>query len=346
MIITHSIFRYLITHLYLVKSILFIFLLLAFSAKAQLTQEESDLVSKLNFTNTIPTDLISTRSLVLYQNAFTKAELEETQTFFQQTGIDAVAYFDIARVLAGHDTRKAYSNYFNVRGIKFLILLQKNQKGYQYIFCTFIGNKEMVDKTSIAWKQENASLTELLKIVYRFAVSNLKKQNFLINDLPETDMPMNTFTGRINENFSIEVKTFKTAIPRLGNSKDDAELESYLKENFPVKYELVDAMADEDALLLKGFRTVLRFVHTRGMLAKEILGYDVTQLARSLPTTTFVNGEAQIKTIPANEPVYKFYFRSIEYGNIFLGPRWDADVTWQDALKNHIQALKIDQKIN
>jgi hypothetical protein len=257
--------RYPIAHLQPMKLILLVFLFLTFSVSAQLTQEESELVAKLNFTNTIPTDLISTRSLVLYQNTFTKAELEETQKFFQQTGIDAVAYFDIARVLAGHDTRKAYANYFTVRGIKFLILLQKNQKGYQYVFCTFIGTKEMVDKTSIAWKQENSSLTELLKTVYRFAVSNLKKQNFLINDLPETDMPVNTFTGRINENFSIEVKAFKTAIPRFGNPKDDAELEAYLKENFPVKYELVDAQADEEALLTRGFRTILRFVHTRGV---------------------------------------------------------------------------------
>lgn len=328
------------------KALFIISVFFAFTASAQLSEEESELVAKLNFTNTIPTDLISTRSLVLYQNTFTKGELEETQTFFQQTGIDAVAYFDIARVLAGYDTRKAYANYFNVRGIKFLILLQKNQKGYQYIFSTFIGTKEMVDKTSIAWRQENSSLSELLKTVYRFAVSNLKKQNFLINDLPETDIAVGTFSGRINENFSIEVKAFKTAIPRFGNPKDDAELEAYLKENFPVKYELVDKDADEAALLTKGFRTILRFVHTSGTLAKEILGYDITQLARSLPSTTFVNNEAQIKTILAKEPVYKFYFRSIEYGNIFLGPRWDADVTWQDALKNHIQAMKIDQKIN
>jgi hypothetical protein len=319
---------------------------IAFNVNAQLTQEESDLVAKLNFTNTIPTDLISTRSLVLYQNTFTKAELEETQIFFQQTGIDAVAYFDIARVLAGHDTRKAYSNYFNVRGIKFLILLQKNQKGYQYIFCSFIGTKEFVDKTSLAWKQENISLNELLKTVYRFAVSNLKKQNFLINDLPESDITVNSFSGRINENFSIEIKSFKTAIPRFGNEKDDAELEAYLKENFPVKYELVDPLVDEDALFTKGFRTILRFVHTRGVLAKDVLGYDITQIARSMPTAAMVNKEIQIKTIPSEQPVYKFYFRNIEYGNIFLGPKWDADVTWQDALRNHLEALKVNQKIN
>ncbi|MFM9837383.1 MAG: hypothetical protein ACKVOQ_03910 [Cyclobacteriaceae bacterium] len=328
------------------KLFFFPFIFLAFTTSAQLSQEESDLVAKLNFTNTIPTDLISTRSLVLYQNTFTKAELEETQKFFQQTGIDAVAYFDIARLLAGYDTRKAYAAYFATRGIKFLILVQKNQKGYQYIFCSFIGTKELVDKTSVAWKQENTSLNELLKTVYRFAVSNLKKQNFLINDLPESDITVNSFSGRINENFSIEVKSFKTAIPRFGNEKDDAELETYLKENFPVKYELVDPLVDEDALFTKGFRTILRFVHTRGVLAKDILGYDITQIARSMPTAAIIDKEVQIKTIPSEQPVYKFYFRNIEYGNIFLGPKWDADVTWQDALRNHLEALKVNQKIN
>jgi len=90
----------------------------------------------------------------------------------------------------------------------------------------------------------------------------------------------------------------------------------------------------------RGFRTVLRFVHTRGSVAKEILGYDLSQLANSLSTVYFVNGEADIKTIPANQTIYKFYVKHIEYGNIFLGKGWDADITWQDALKNHLQAMR------
>jgi hypothetical protein len=313
---------------------------------AQLSQEESELFSTLTFTNSIPTDLLSTRSIVLYQSSFTEAELEETQTFFQQTGIDAVAYFEVARVLAGYDIRKAYTNYFNVRGIKYLIFAQKSQKGYQYSFCGYTGTKDFANKTSVCWKQESSSLNELLRTIYRFSVTNLKKQNFLINDMPEKNISVNAFTGRINENFSTEVKSFKTAIPKFGNEKDDVELETYLKENFPVKYELVDNQIEENDLYLKGFRTVLRFVHTRGMLAKEILGYDITQVATSMPSTIYVNGETQIKTIPANEVIYKFYFKNIEYGNIFLGSRWDADVRWQEALRNHFTALKIAQKIN
>jgi hypothetical protein len=320
-------------------------LLWSCSALAQ-SAEESELIARFSFSSTIPTELLVTRSVVLFQSSIPQKDLDECQRFFQQTGIDAVAYFDIHRMLAGQDIRKAYASYLANRGIKFLILFQKDEKGYRLIFCNFNGRKDLVDVNSFAWKQENTSLNELLRTIYRFAVSNLKKQNFLINDLPEMDITINPFTGRINESFSIEIKSFKTAIPKFGNAPDDAELEAYLKINFPVKYELVDADATEEALYAKGFRTILRFVHARGIVAKEILGYDVTQVARSISTAVFIDNEMQIRTNPADQVVYKFYFKNIEYGNIFLGTKWDADLTWQDALRNHIQAYKINQKIN
>ncbi len=303
-------------------------------------------MARLSFSPTIPTELLATRSVVLFQSSIPQKELEECQRFFQQTGIDAVAYFDIHRMLAGQDVRKAYASYMANRSIKFLILFQKDEKGYRLIFCNFNGKKDLVDNNAPAWKQENVSLNELLRTVYRFAVSNLRKQNFLINDLPEMDIIINPFIGRINESFPIEVKSFKTAIPKFGNAADDAELEAYLKANFPLKYELVDVDATEESLYTKGFRTILRFIHARGIVAKEILGYDVTQVARSISTAMFVETDFQIKTIPADQAVYKFYFKNIEYGNIFLGTKWDADLTWQDALRNHIQAYKVNQKIN
>jgi len=309
---------------------LFAFLVMSpFLSLAQLSVEESELMARMAPNSTIPNELVSTRSVVVYQNTFTAKELQEAHTFFQQTGIDAVAYFDIARLLAGHESRKAYAANLLARGIKYLILFQKIEKGYRFIFCPFNGKPDFVENNSLVWQQENASLNELLKTVYRFAVSNLKKTNFLINDLPETDLTVNVFKGRINQNFSPLVKTFKTAIPRFGNAAADAELEAYLKENFPVK----------------GFRTILRYVHTRGLLAKEILGFDMTQQARSLPTAIVVNNEIQIKTILAEQTVYKFFFKNLDYGDLFLGNKWDADVTWQDALRNHIEALKLNQQI-
>jgi hypothetical protein len=140
------------------------------------------------------------------------------------------------------------------------------------------------------------------------------------------------------------VKSFKVAVPKFGNEKDDAVLEQLLKEYFPVKYELVDPVLTERELESKGFITVLRFVHTRGIVAKQILDYDLSQMATSIASVAMVNGEAQLKTIPAEETIYKFYIKHLEYGNLFLGNKWDADRTWQAALANHLQLMRMDLK--
>jgi hypothetical protein len=140
------------------------------------------------------------------------------------------------------------------------------------------------------------------------------------------------------------VKSFKVAVPKFGNEKADAQLEQILKEHFPVKYELVDPALSESDLSSRGFITVLRFVHTRGLVAKKILDYDVSQMANSIASVVVVSGEAELKTIPAEETIYKFYIKHLEYGNLFLGNKWDADTSWQAALVNHLQLMRLDLK--
>jgi hypothetical protein len=55
-------------------------------------------------------------------------------------------------------------------------------------------------------------------------------------------------------------------------------------------------------------------------------------------------GDAQLKNIPSQTPVYKFYFKHIDSGNVFLGTKWDADITWEQALKNQYRAFKAELK--
>lgn len=320
------------------KALLFL-LLIGTGSFAQSVSEKDAVMSRLNYIDVVPEGLLSKRALVLYDESLTKKELEETQKAFQQTGIDAVAYVVTDYVLAGPDPLRAFVTYLSNRGVDFLIFFEK-KKDYSITFVRYNNTKDLVDVSAPAWKQSHNFLKEMLQMTFRLAISNQKKQNLLINEYPETDVPIKYFIGRRNETFTSDVKSFKIAVVKWGNEKADAELEQILKESFPVKYELVDAKVEERELGSRGFRTVLRFVHTRGSVAKEILGYDLTQLARSLSTVYYVNGEADIKTIPANETVYKFYVKHIEYGNIFMGKGWDADITWQDALKNHLQAMR------
>ncbi len=322
---------------------LFLFFI-AFSSYTQPVFEKDALISRLSFTETVPEGLLAMRAVVLYEEGITQKDLEETQKAFQQTGIDAVAYFVSDYLLAGIDPQKAFTNFLLSRNISFLILFDKEKQNYRLTFIRLNGKSDLVNLASPAWRQSNPLLNELLITIYRLALSNQKKQNFLINDFPETDIPIKYFTGRRSETYTAMVKTFRIAVPKFGNEKADAALEQLLKDYLPFKYEFVDPSIDERELESKGFIMVLRFVHTRGIVAKKILDYDITQIANSIASVMVVNGEAQLKTILSEEPVYKFYIKHLEYGNIFLGNKWDADTSWQTALANHLQLMRQDLK--
>lgn len=311
---------------------------------AQSISEEDKLVKNLNFGSDLPVGLLAGRSLVLYEQAYTQSELQEAQKYFQQAGIDAINYLDIDYVLAGPDPSRTFFNYFNSRNIKFLIILQKNEKEYQSIITEYSGTLDFADNAHKSWKQSHTSFVELLRTIYRFAISTQKKANFLINDVPEIGYEARFFKEEPAQRFSNDIRTFKTAIPRWGNEQDEKELEALVKEKFPQKCELVDPNLTDAELADKGYRYVLRYVHTRGDAARDILGYDVTQTAGSLLTSYFVDGELKVKTVPSRKVIYKFYFKNTEYGNIFLGTKWDADETWQDAIKNHITGLRTELK--
>ena len=58
------------------------------------------------------------------------------------------------------------------------------------------------------------------------------------------------------------------------------------------------------------------------------------------------DNEPQLKNIHANSEVYKFYFKHIDSENVFLGTKWDADTSWQQALMNQIKGFKLELRIN
>lgn len=323
---------------------LLLFTCLPFATLAQLAHTPESIIKGLSLAPMVPEGLLAQRSIVIYDATIYQKELEETQKAFQQTGIDAVAYFESNRVLAGADVQQAFTKYLSTRNVSFIILLTKSATSFTLTFFKFNSKATLFDAGSAGWQQSNAVLKELLLTIFRFAVSNQKKQNLLVNDFPETGNAFKYFDGRRNEAYTSLVKSFKVAIPSMGNEKDDAQLEQILKEHFPVKYEIVNADLPEPELEIKGFKTIIRFVRTSGTIAREILEYDNSKTGNALASAAIVNSEAQLKTIPANVAVYKFYVKQLEYGNLFLGNKWDADTDWQQALTNYLYHMR--QQLN
>jgi hypothetical protein len=313
---------------------------------SQSLSEEGKFLSKLKRTDNPPDGLLSSRAAVLFSSDYSQKELERIQNAFQQIGIDAVVYVESERVLAGADLQTAYSRQFVRRDIKVVIFAQKEKSEYQFSFMNFKPKSIWTRSGQLSWYLHASGLQELLYTVFRALVSTQKRQSFLINDFPEPDAAVFSLADNRIENTMPNIRTAKLAIPKMGDEASSAEQEQYLKDNFHIKYDIVEDTLSEKDLDERGYNYVLRFIHARGSLAKEILGYDRSKSETALVTVTYLNGTLQLKTIPSEMPVYKFYLKNLEDGNLYLGSKWDADLTWQEALKNHLDGYRAVGKIN
>jgi hypothetical protein len=306
---------------------------------------ETSLVARLKSGGSIGEEVLSKRSVVLYSHSITSNQLNTIHENLIRSGIDAVAYFKSDAVLAGPDVIQAYDNYFSKREIVTLVIIQKTESDYIINITPFNGKDDLVDPDQLSWSVKTPSLYEALNSVYRSALSSNKKKNFLMNEVPETDLPVRVINGNRAEIFAVDLKVDVLAIPRFNDPSLDKELEEILK-TYPFKFQLVSPSDLEKDLRSKGILYILSFVHTRSRIAKELLGYPVGKSESAFVSVTYPDGQVQLKNIHAETPVFKFYVRHIDSGNIFLGPKWDAETTWQQALQNFIKGFKAELKIN
>lgn len=327
-----------------VKIFSFLLLLLPLTGSGQIFTEQT-LLSRLNLSGSMPEEILSKRSVVLHSYALTPKEISITHENLVKTGIDAIAYFTLDGVLAGKDVAKSFSEYFTKREISNLIIIQKSISGYIVSITTYNGKDDFVNNNQNAWSTQSSSLADALNAVYRIALGGNKKKNLLINEVPETDLPVRIIDGQRSETFAYDLKADILAVPKFDDANYDKELEEFFK-NYPFRYQLTNNTDPESDLRKRGFLYVLCFVYTRSGEAKELLGYPVSKSESAFVSVTYPNGQIQLKNIPADTPVFKFYVRHIDSGNVYLGTQWDADTSWQQALQNFIKGFKAELKIN
>jgi len=307
------------------------------------------LVASLKVAETAPGELLSSKSAVLFNTNYKIEELNRIQGAFQQIGIDADFYLETEKVLAGIDTERAFSTYFTTREIKFLIILIKSTEGYSFYVTEFNNTMQFVTQGQNSWKVTHRKLDDMLARIYRDSWLREKKQNFLINDIPEMDVAVPIITGRRSELFPIDLKIDKMAVPKTPDAAVQAEVDTLFKKLYPYpeKFAVVQMPADEKDLVKQGFQYVLLYVKLNGQLAHEILGYDMNKtFATAYGSVTYPNGTPQVKTISAETPVYKFYIKHLRSGNVFLGTKWDADESLTQSLKNHLMGFRTELKLN
>ena len=315
-------------------------------SNAQLPPAERQWVETLKLTGGFPPKILNSKSFVFYSHTLTQKQLQQLQDYFQRAGIDAVGYFTLDLVLAGKDVTKAVWDYLNKREISNLIIAEQLDNKFRISLTPYNGKESIIDPQQPAWSVTHASLIEALKILNRSVSVEMKKENLLVNSAPETEVMVNPILGKRNEFFAVDMKVDLVAVPKFGDETLDKELASILEANFPFQYKLVEPNIPEKELRKQGLLYILCFIRTRGELAKELLGYKSTKPETALVSVTYVDGNQQLKTIPSSVSVYKAYFKHIDSGNVFLGTKWDADETWQQALLNNIKAMKAELRLN
>jgi hypothetical protein len=310
----------------------------------QVTDNENRFLSQLKTGAPLPEKLVSARTAVFYSYTFSAKELEDIQQSFQRTGIDAVFYFETDYLFACRDVSLALAEYLNQREITNLIFMQKKESGYAAYLAEFNTKLTLVEQNQYAWSAEDKFLSELLLKLYRAAANTLKKTNLLVIDVPETDIKINPILGRRSEFFAIDLKVDPIAIPKTGIEKDDKILEEIFA-TYPFKYKLTEPGLSEKELRKQGYYYILYNIQGRGKIIKEMMGFDMTKAETAIVSVTYPEGSLVLKNYGADEFVYKFYIKHIDSQNTFLGTKWDADVTWQQALLNHLKAFRIELKI-
>jgi hypothetical protein len=299
---------------------------------------------------------------------------------FRKMGIDAVAYLNIEDVMAGLDATRAFSSFLNSRQIKNLVLLSKvnlkiagkESERVVVVITPYNGTDTFMSNGQQAWKDQDKDMEKVVKnlgkAVYK---SKQENKNFLITEKPEFFTDVDLITKRRFPSFAGDLKIDKLAVPMytkveipankpggVVNNNVEKEIERYnakvasannvLKsalQDYPFKYELVAYDGDDKKLYNAGFQYVLLNLNTTGYTIREMLNYEVDKNETDYITMKTSNGKTILRTIPVNAPVYKFYVKHLVTGDVYLGTKWDADETADDALKNYIQNFKDELKI-
>ena len=319
-------------------------LFISYISQAQVPVGEQELLGRLKPGTVLPDKLLNSRSVVFYPHTMGMKELEMIQKVLQRTGVDAVVYLESDLLAAGRDASVTLAEYLNTREITNLLIFQKSA-GYNLYIAEYNNKANLFEVDQNAWFRREKTLDVLLQRLYLLATNTLKKENMLINDVPELAMPLNPFKGQRSEFFAIDLKVDPLAVPKFGDEAMDKELAEIMKL-YPYKYTLTEPHLSEAEIRKGGSYYVLRYFFGRDKVAQDVLGYDMTKSQNAIVSVTYPEDKQQLKNIPANTIVYKFYFKHIDSGNVFLGTKWDADLTWQQALINQIKAFKAELRIN
>lgn len=326
----------------------------------------------------LPKDLLSTKTVVVLSiddksesniRGDWKGLADQAHFYIAKLGIDPVVYYYVDDLISGYDVKRVITAEMVQRGIKNVLMLSKDKINgrdqYIGVITEFDQKPSFVSHSQNAWKSQTSDLEILFRNLARtIDNADLVRENLLILDSPEYFRGVKILAGRRNEAFNTDLRIDRIAIPAFEelpiiegansensemvqainqeneeNLRNNAQLEQIMA-NYPYQYKIVPYQYDEKKYLTQGFQFILMRITSSGRNVRRLLGYEVNDQVNELITMKKDDlGNIQVKVIPIDGLVTKYYVKHINSGEVFLGEQWDGDDNWRDALKNHLNNL-------
>ncbi|MEQ9423678.1 MAG: hypothetical protein RJQ09_04615 [Cyclobacteriaceae bacterium] len=357
---------------------LFLIFSVPFSGYSQPELKVPPVFSLLQFENTIPPELLRTRTAVFIDFPDIKGETvirgnwkqfaEKIHTELRRLGIDAIAYYHLNDFYAGIDATDGFKAPLAYREIENLIFVRQKENALG-IEIELILTANSADDVLLRPNQKAYRITgsDFAQIALQFArdlyQAKLINQNFMVPDRPEFFTDTNVLNGRRYETFTRDLRIGKLAVPKFSVYKfpdgfDSTQLTANklnaislynqqiaranqklaeILEKYPYKYELVDYSVGEEHLYRLEFSHVLMHLHSTGINIRRFLNYEIDPSETDYITLkTILDGVTTLEQYSINTPVYKYYMKHLVNKEVYLGTQWDADLTWEEALVNHL----------
>lgn len=324
-----------------------IFLMLSFGSFFSMAQESFPFFSK---SDQLPKDLLSKRAVVFINvnELQWDKEAEIIHKSFIQSGIDAVAYYALSDILSGYDATNAFYADITRRSIENMVIVHQEDAFYEIYLTKIPEEGGFFQEGMQAYHMQAADLKLLgAKLNTAIEKSSLRRENFLIIDIPETFKRTNVIKSRRVENFNPDLRIDKLAVPRFEKNimlnidveTANAELDTLMAKHYPFKYGLVAPNITDEEMISQGYLMVLRKLENNGESLRRMLGYRMVEDETLLISVRKGENGKVIKN-SVSKQVHKYYIQQLYTKDIYLGNEWDADSTWQEALINHVENLK------
>lgn len=283
--------------------------------------------------------------------------------------VDAIAYYQIDDLFGSSDANLSYSKEMKKREVKYVILVEQSASNslgvssYKITVTGFNKKNTFVSDGQKAWQNEGPDLQVVLNGMRKEIVkAEMKLGNYLIPDTPEFFTDTKILKGRRIPTYAKDLKVDMLIVPKFqyyhiedSTKLDEAAIQKVVDYNqsidiknqklasimatYPWKFEYSES-SDDEAIYRQGYQYVLLPIEGSGKTVKELLNFEVNAYETAYVTIKYTEIGTTLLRLPVDAVVTKYYVKHVHTHDVYVGSKWDADLTWEEALENFIYHLK------